>query len=350
MKRGIIVISLLFILTFIFLLYAAEEKANDKRSVFEKSLHYTANGLRYWYSKEQGGMEILTNTPAEEVNCTKCHIESCDQCHIKEIDGKKIYSLQSAKSEQACRDCHGYGGIQKDEKGNEIPITDVHFKAGMKCMDCHTNREIHGDGIEYNSAADEGALDVKCENCHSELSKNMSHNLHSKNIACMACHVAERPSCHNCHFDTRIKDKKSYSFEFKNLHFLVNQKGKVTLATMLSFVYKNKTMISFGPKFVHNVKKEGRGCKECHNADLLREVRENKLVLATYENDKMSNVEGIIPVMDGFKWNLFWMNWEDGKWIPIKEPSQPIIRYSRYCSPITKEQFNKMEEAAKKMK
>jgi hypothetical protein len=326
------------------------DKEETKLSLFEKSLHYTANGLRYWYSKEQGGMEIITGVPADEVNCTKCHLSSCDACHLKEVDGKPFYSVEIAKSEQACRDCHGYGGQQKDEKGNEIPITDVHFKAGMKCMDCHTIREIHGDGKMYNSAADEGALDAKCENCHRNLAKNESHIIHGENIECMACHVLNRPSCHNCHFDTRIKDKKSVSFEFKNLHFLVNKRGKVTLATMLTFVYQNKPMISFGPKFVHDVRKEARKCIECHNAKLLKKVKENKLVLATYENGEMKNIEGVIPVLDGFNWNLFWMNWENDKWIPIQNPAKSIVRYSRYCSPITPEQFSKMETAAKKIK
>lgn len=92
----------------------------------------------------------------------------------------------------------------------------------MKCMDCHTSREIHGDGVMYNSAAYEGALDVKCENCHQSLASNDSHTIHSKNIVYMVYHISERLSCHNCHFDTCIKEKKSISFEFKNLHFLVN--------------------------------------------------------------------------------------------------------------------------------
>lgn len=340
----------MIMLGWIFLVYAAEGNEGNKLSIFEKSLHYTVNGLRYWYSKEQGGLERLTFVPVDEVNCTKCHISSCDSCHIKEDGGKAFYSVEVAKSEQACRDCHGYGGIQKDEDGKEIPIKDVHFRKGMKCMDCHTSREIHGDGVMYNSAADEGALDAKCENCHQVLVKNESHTIHSKNIACMACHVSERPSCHNCHFDTRIKEKKSISFEFKNLHFLVNQRGKVTLATMLTFVYQNKPMISFGPKFVHDVRKEARRCEDCHDAELLKQVKENKLVIATYDKGEMKNIEGIIPVLDGFNWNLFWMNWENDKWVPIEKPAEPIIRYSRYCMALTQEQFSKMLEVAKKLK
>ena len=351
MSKKLALFSSIFILISLLIAIAAEEKQGPpEKNFFEKSLHYTANGLRFWYGKEQGGMEKITGVPIDEVNCTKCHVKSCDTCHLKVENGKSYYSTDIARSEQACRDCHEYGGPQKDEKGKEIPITDVHFKKGMKCMECHTIREIHGDGTLYNSAAQAGTLDAKCENCHRSLSKIASHEVHSQKLDCQACHVLERPSCHNCHFDSRIKEKKSDSFQFKNLHFLVNKNGKVTLATMLTFVYQNKPMISFGPKFTHDIRREGRKCEDCHNPKLLKEVKKNKLVLAEFENGQMKNVEGVIPVIEGFNWNLFWMNLENGKWVPIPNPPAPIIRYSRYCSPLTKEQFNKMEAAVIKKK
>lgn len=59
------------LLSSMFMLCVAEEKVESRVSVFERSLHYTANGLRYWYSKEQGGIERLTSVPIDEVNCTK---------------------------------------------------------------------------------------------------------------------------------------------------------------------------------------------------------------------------------------------------------------------------------------
>jgi hypothetical protein len=347
-SKKLILSSLIVMMIGVLIIIAADEKQGPpEKNFFEKSLHYTANGLRYWYSKEQGGMETFTGVPIDEVNCTKCHVASCDACHLKVENGKSYYSTDVARSEAACRECHGYGGPQKDENGKEIPITDVHFKKGMKCMECHTIREIHGDGTLYNSAAQEGALDANCEGCHKSLSKIVSHEVHAGKLDCLACHVLERPSCHNCHFDTRIKEKKSKSFEFKNLNFLVNNKnGKVTLATMLTFVYQNKPMISFGPKFTHDVRKEGRKCEECHNLKLLKEVKKNKMILATYENGEMKNVEGVIPVLEGFNWNLFWMNWENEKWVPIDNPPAPVVRFSRYCTPLTQEQFNNMVAAS----
>ncbi|OGF61971.1 MAG: hypothetical protein A2Y62_20845 [Candidatus Fischerbacteria bacterium RBG_13_37_8] len=345
-----ILICAVMLVGLLVIISAEEKKGPPDKNFYEKSLHFTANGLRYWYSKEQGGMEKITGVPIEEVNCTKCHVESCDACHVKEVDGKPFYSTDVARSEAPCRECHGYGGPQKDEEGKEIPITDVHFLKGMKCMDCHTIREIHGDGTLYNSAAQEGALDAKCENCHSKLTKSASHSVHKEKLDCLACHVLERPSCHNCHFDTRIAEKKSKALQFKNLHFLVNQKGKVTLATMLTFVYKNQPMISFGPKFTHDVRKEGRKCDDCHNAELLKKVKDNKLVLATYEKDEMKNVEGVIPVVDGFNWNLFWLNLENEKWVLITNAPAPIVRYSRYCTPLTQEQLDKMITVSKRKK
>ena len=349
-KKYVLIAGMLVLIGILIIIAAEEKQERPEKNFFEKSLHYTANGLRYWYSKEQGGMEKITGVPIDEVNCTKCHVKSCDTCHVKIENGKSHYSTEVARSEAACRDCHGYGGPQKDENGKEIPITDVHFKKGMKCMECHTIREIHGDGTEYNSAAQEGALDAKCENCHRSLSKSESHVVHGAKLDCQACHVLERPSCHNCHFDTRIKEKKSDSFTFKNLHFLVNKNGKVTLGTMLTFVYQNKPMISFGTKFPHDVRLEGRKCEECHNTKIIKDIKKNKFNLATFENGVMKNVEGIVPVLDGFKWNLFWLNYENGKWVPIPNAPEPIVRYSRYCSPLTKEQFAKLEKTVTKKK
>ena len=43
-------------------------------------------------------------------------------------------------------------------------IPDVHFTKGMACIDCHTEREMHGDGRIYAKRHYE--VEVRCENCH----------------------------------------------------------------------------------------------------------------------------------------------------------------------------------------
>ncbi len=41
---------------------------------------------------------------------------------------------------------------------------DVHFTRGMACIDCHTEREMHGDGQIYAKRHYE--VEVRCESCH----------------------------------------------------------------------------------------------------------------------------------------------------------------------------------------
>ena len=43
-------------------------------------------------------------------------------------------------------------------------IADVHFQRGMACIDCHTEREMHGDGQIYAKRHYE--VEVRCESCH----------------------------------------------------------------------------------------------------------------------------------------------------------------------------------------
>jgi hypothetical protein len=41
---------------------------------------------------------------------------------------------------------------------------DVHFTKGMVCIDCHTEREMHGDGQIYGKRTYE--VEIRCETCH----------------------------------------------------------------------------------------------------------------------------------------------------------------------------------------
>ena len=41
---------------------------------------------------------------------------------------------------------------------------DVHYLAGMDCIDCHSSDDLHGDGNIYSNMADQVA--IRCETCH----------------------------------------------------------------------------------------------------------------------------------------------------------------------------------------
>jgi hypothetical protein len=310
----------------------------SKENFYTKSLHYTNRGILSVYSKDHGGLEQLTGMPAMEFGCDKpeCHAITCDVCHKKVIDGKATYRVEPAVANAACTNCHG--DMAKDNP-------DVHFARKMQCMECHTTREIHGDGTDVETYLQPGFFDVRCEKCHSELSHSASHTVHGEKLDCTPCHVGEATTCYNCHIETRLKKGKESSIRLKNVLFLVNHDGKVKLANFLSYVYQNKTMMTFAPTFPHKIVKGGRTCTDCHNTQIVREIKEGKFTLVQWKIDKMQNVEGVVPVYDVAKWNLVFLTKENEKWTPLKKHAEPLLNYSGYCSPLTDDQITKLATA-----
>jgi len=326
-----------------------QEKKPQVVNFYDNSLHSTNRGLEYWYAKEQGGLERITGIPFSDLACTRCHVPSCDTCHKKDREGKASYSIDSARSQDVCQNCHNIEPLADLKKNPDIPTADVHFKKGMKCLDCHTAREIHGDGTPYNSIQDRGALDARCENCHQP--ENLTCpglEAHKGKLDCNACHVRDLPSCYNCHFESRIKEGKSLSLPVKNLLFLVNHDGKVTLGNLHTFVYRNRTMITFAPAFPHLVMKEGRACGECHASQIVRDLKEGRLIPIRWENGELKNVRGIVPVLAGQDWDFVFLNYEAGRWVPIENPAEPLVNFAGYCSPLTEGQLAKLEKAPAK--
>jgi hypothetical protein len=337
MKRTVVVGATLVLVAFL----AAGALAADPQgkppaevSFFEKSLHYTNRGIEFIYSKEQGGLERLTGLTASEVGCAKakCHAQTCDTCHLKEVDGKPTYSLDPAVAQAACERCHG------------VPSgADVHREKGMKCMSCHSTREVHGDGVAYDTYMQPGVLDTRCESCHSNIKKSASHAVHKGTLDCSACHVGEVETCFNCHVETRVRDGKSQSIPLKGMFFLINHDGKVTTANFLTYVYRNRTMITLAPTFSHSITREGRKCRECHGTKIVQDIKDGTFTPVRRENGEVTNVQGVIPILEGMKWNVPCLNYEESKWIPLASPAEPLLNYSGFCTPLTRSQFAKLE-------
>jgi hypothetical protein len=323
-------------------LQAQVQRRDSKNNFYEQSLHYTSKGLEYWYSKANGGLERITGIPFEKLSCNECHVRTCDTCHVLEVDGKPVYSSDRAKMETACEKCHAMESQAFARKNPGDAKADVHFARGMKCMDCHTTREVHGDGTAYDSMRAPGAMDVRCEKCHADLAKCPASATHKGKLDCTACHVRDVPSCYNCHFDTKVSEKKSVSLPLKNMMFLLNYNGKVTLANLHTFVYQNRTMVVFAPSFSHLVMKQGRKCGDCHAAPLLQEMKKGTFKPVVWEKNDLKNATGIIPVLDGFKWNFVFLNYSQGQWSPIERSAEPLLNFSGFSAPITQEQFAKL--------
>lgn len=115
--------------------------------------------------------------------CTACHLAPP---HERSDAGGPLHPGVSAViPEQRCTGCHARSGrialsfhgvveLEPDDRrvtgklrdgrptGSAPP--DVHAKAGMTCLDCHTEREVMGDGTAHRHVHE--ALDVACADCH----------------------------------------------------------------------------------------------------------------------------------------------------------------------------------------
>jgi hypothetical protein len=338
----LIAVILVVLLGSSYFLFAQQIKKED--CFFLSSLHYTSGGMGYWYDKTNGGLETITGIPYSELVCKDCHISSCDVCHKKETGDRFSYSTQTAKNQEICLKCHSREAsiLKIDRAQNNI---DPHFEKGMQCLDCHTTKEMHGDGIEYKSMKQKGAMEVKCVTCHEPLSASKSHTVHGDKLDCKACHVRQVVSCTNCHFETLVKEKKRVAIPVSGWTFLMNYEGKVTSANMQSFVVPgDKTFLMFAPQFSHSVLKDGRKCEECHAIKNLKQVEKGKVQLTWFKDGKIENLKGVIPVVDGIHWTLIYENYKDGQWTPIENPSVPGLHYSAFGKPLSKEQLKMMTQ------
>ena len=341
--RAILFVSFAVLLLFVGAIRVeGQTQAPPDENFFTKSLHYTNRGIEFVYSKEHGGLERLTGLSATEAGClkAKCHVQTCDACHKKDVDGKAVYTVEQAQTESACQTCHP---VNKDDP-------DVHVRSGMKCMGCHTPREIHGDGVAYDTYMKPGFFDARCENCHTELTQTASHTVHRGKLDCRACHARDAATCVNCHIDTRLAGGKDNSIERHGMLFLVNHDGKVKLGNLLSYVYGQKTMITLAPVFPHSIVREGRTCDACHATSIVRAVKKGTLDLFRWRDGEAKTPEGVIPVIEGMTWNLDFLAREGDHWVPLANAAEPLINFSGYCSPLSREQMAKLATSQRQPK
>lgn len=257
----------LFLLSSFISLHA--QKSENEGTIFHSSLHYTAKGMAYWYDEANGGLETITGVPYSQLGCQNCHVANCDRCHLAYTNETPVYSTEAAQRQEMCLKCHAREAsiLKIDGKADQL---DVHFANGMTCMDCHTGREMHGDGVEYISMKQEKAMGTKCENCHSPSSEITSHTVHNGKVECKACHERHVVSCTNCHFETLVKEGKRRAIPVSGWIFLMTHNGKVTSANMQTFVVEGEqTFLMFAPQHSHSIMAKGRDCSECHATETM---------------------------------------------------------------------------------
>ncbi len=151
------------------------------------------------------------------IGCTSCHVpysnsgfyEGGDKAIPHDKTGYPlVHEIQASRNAKVtvhgvsytgiptktCSTCHNrgkrigvsYEGLMEtnydptfDEQGNPQPKLhtkhylhlkeDVHRKYGMLCQDCHTSRDLHGDG--FISGATLAPVEIECQDCHGTTKK-----------------------------------------------------------------------------------------------------------------------------------------------------------------------------------
>lgn len=283
---------------------------------FETSLHRTGMGKQTFYNQNpNGGFELFTGIPYESLVCRGCHEpgfggtvqgeRGCLSCH--ETDDPQLGAEVDATLTGACGTCHGRQMAEALKHG----ISDVHRDAGMDCMACHTLGDVHGDGNEYDSMLEPGAIDARCSDCHSSLSSNIYHTTHQDDIDCSACHIQSVVTCNNCHFETEVEAHKKVAYgQFKNWKFLLNRNGKVNIGNYQSVTYQGKSVVAFGPYYAHTIARDAvKSCTDCHhNPNVTDWYGDGVIDVVTWDatannanGRNLTHATGIIPVPPNFK-------------------------------------------------
>lgn len=130
-----------------------------------------------------------------------------------DAEGKLSLHLVREPRNEACLECHAQPGWKK-RGANYDARTDVHLRAGLRCVDCHpagssaddpriAGHEVHqlgkGDDPGGHVRDDLDGTVVSCADCHDTGRRGAplaTHEwlprLHLERLACQTCHIPER--------------------------------------------------------------------------------------------------------------------------------------------------------------
>jgi hypothetical protein len=323
------------------------------------SLHTTRRGMETWYIAENGGFEALTGVPYDALACKNCH--RSDQPDWKEPNCRDCHATgEQSAPDDTCLKCHG----RQAAEINKHQLTDVHRDAGMGCVNCHDFVDIHGDGTQYDSMFDPGAIDARCEDCHDSLESNAYHDLHDETVDCSACHTQTVVSCYNCHFDSEVNGTGKVAYgQFKNWKFLLNRDGKVYPGNIQSLKYgriedgTDATFVVIAPYYSHSVAKKAVDCDDCHGSALVNEYLSTGAIQAVKWNgisQKLEHATGIIPVPPDYTTSLKFdfVDWDGVTkdqndkpvWTFFKSTTDAFQMIEEYGAPLTNGQIQKLTD------
>ncbi len=258
------------------------------------SLHGSLSGKLHTLQLRSGHKSFEQLEPAWQADCASCHA-SCSDCHITlpgAVGGGLIKGHEFIKRppmKDTCALCHG------SRAGGEYLGTfeglkpDVHFEAGLHCIDCHKN-DLHGDGETYTSRWEVDGR-PQCGDCHAEL-PNQTAAAHSTNhldLSCQTCHSQPYQNCFGCHsgeengeYVRRADDKRLDLKIGRNTvpgypHDVVTVRNNPVSRNSFDHYGENllphfdqyPTWKTTAPHNIQRVTEQNRSCQSCHgNSEL----------------------------------------------------------------------------------
>lgn len=349
----------------------------QREAWFPTSFHGSRHGKANFYEAPDG-FANLTGIPASNLPCAQCHAANyadgmavdnatyqpgCRDCHADPASPGPV-------ADTVCLGCHGRQGAEQNL------FTDVHRAAGMGCSNCHTDREMHGDGTQYASLLAAGATDTRCETCHVDGDAppadpaQLAHIIHLDSVSCSACHVESVSSCYNCHFESEVaRTGKRFFNQAPRTGFkmLVNFEGKVRTATFQTLSHEGKTFVAIAPFVGHSVTRQGSACGDCHlqggtgNQNLKEYVDSGKITVTRWDAQaegaaRLVGPTGIIPVPPDWQTALefAFLQYTGADTDPInKDENLPLWDFLKteqdgqhmpYGTPLTAEQMEKLAD------
>lgn len=196
--------------------------------------HYEVNPNLPPEKQKKGHPWINKKVPVK--NCVRCHNRSgrigISYIGVYESEGSGAPFAKGKLSSQR---------LPGDRFFLELP-PDIHYQKGMACIDCHTRREIMGDGKRY--AHFEEQVEISCVTCHTRgkagvtrkndklnnvdaaakplpvLTGKLDGKKHvikpplagvcdykwHKRLSCQACHSTWVPQCYGCHVKRDMRE------------------------------------------------------------------------------------------------------------------------------------------------
>ncbi len=176
----------------------------DQVMHFATSPHNSLSGMTYALELRSGEENFAALDHMWQSDCATCHAD-CSDCHLslpEAVGGGLIRGhefLARAPMEDSCALCHGSRARGEYLGQHEGIAPDIHFEAGMHCLDCHTN-DLHGDGTVYETRW-QVAGRAQCTDCHEALPTAgvEMHTAEHDDVACQVCHAQRYQNCFDCH-------------------------------------------------------------------------------------------------------------------------------------------------------